>query len=108
MSDTIGYIIMTIICIVPIVLFYLMIRNHMVATFRYAIINLSYVWSVNSKLHTPNEWAFYWFYEKLPSHEKMMFSFKKLKLKNWATQEQLDKLLTDPKTKELAEELKLL
>jgi hypothetical protein len=44
----------------------------------------------------------------MTSHEGMMFSFKRLKLKNWCTQEQLDKLLSDPEAKEIAEKYKLL
>ena len=90
------------------VLVYLMIRNNLVGRFRLKLIDIAHTWSVNCGSHKQSDWAFYWFLDQIASHEKMLFSFKRLKLKNWCTQEQLDKLLADPEVKQKAEELKVL
>jgi len=94
--------------ILPWCLVCLMIRNILVSNFRQKIINLSFIWSCNCDSILYEELAFSWFYASLPSYEKMMFSFKPLKLKNWCTQEQLDKLLADEETKQKAIEFGLI
>lgn len=108
MNNIIWSVVFLVLSILPWALVYLMIRNSLVGKFRIRLIDLSYIWSRNCDSNKQEDWAFSWFYESLPYHEKMMFSFKPLKLKNWCTQEQLDKLLADEETKQKAIEFGLI
>ncbi len=108
MNELLSWIVFIFISVTPFGFFYLMVRNHLVGRFRLKLIHICSIWSANCGSYIRSDWAFYWFFDEIASHEKMLFSFKRLKLTNWCTQEQLDKLLADPEVKQRAEELNVL
>lgn len=83
-------------CLVAIIYsFWMLRRNTKVAAFRLQINDLCYRWSsdrVPQMARGEETSAYYWLWAKMPSYEKMLFSIKPLKLKNWLTEEQLKKL----------------
>lgn len=75
-----------------IILFPIMLyRNSRVANFRQHIIDLCYGWNVANIEGDEN--AYEWFLEAIPSYDKMLYSFKRLTLSNWASDELINKLL---------------
>ena len=66
-----------------------LIRNNQVLKFRMEMIDIVSEWTQNNGY---KDSALNWFYRELPSYNKMMLSFKKLTLENWATEDQIKKL----------------
>lgn len=65
-------------------------RKHKVVKFRIHLINLCYQKdNINNSLK-PNLWTD--LEKKIPSQDKMIFSFKKLTLENWLTLEDIKKI----------------
>lgn len=87
------------------VLIYGLFRIPHVHKFRLAVIDLCYIWTVNHMDECgldQEKWAFFWCFKKMPEMENMVFSFKRMKLESWLSQADIDKLLSDPETKEAA------
>lgn len=77
---------------VILVCFYFLIKNNFVYSFRLYVLNLSYnlnVKKIKKGLYQKN----HDYYNKLPPYESMLFSFKRLKLESYFTQEEIKELL---------------
>ena len=68
-----------------------LIRNNQVHDFRRKMLDIADKWT---RKNDYKDSALDWFYDKLPSYNSMMLSFKKLTLENWATKDQIKKLNT--------------
>jgi len=65
-------------------------RKHKVVEFRIYLINLCYQKDKMNNSLNPNLWND--LQKKIPSQDKMIFSFKKLTLENWLTPEDIKKI----------------
>lgn len=74
-------------------LIYVLFRNLRVLKFRLWINQLQYDWSVRHVKDNDYESAYKWFNFSQISYNKMVFSFKPLKLEKWYKKELIDKLL---------------
>ena len=82
---------------------YGLVRLPHVHRFRIRVLDLCYIYSYNNIDEygkDPKNSAFEWCFEKMAKMVTMIFSFKKLKLESWVDKDVLDKLLSDPDTKE--------
>lgn len=70
---------------------YFLCRSQKVSKFRRKIKNLSFNWSIE---HLEEDSAFNWFFNKMPSYEKMLFSVKPLKLKTYFTEEEIKRIMS--------------
>lgn len=70
---------------------YIFARNFQVGKFRSKIINLCYEHNLRHILS--NDSAYVWFYDKV-SYNKMLYSFKPLKLEYWWTKEEIERLMS--------------
>ena len=87
------------ILLIPIILLILSIygffRNFRVLKFRTTLINMTGDWCrrhIDDLVKETEVSAFEWFFPKLPSYAQMMFSFRPLKLEEWASEEDIKKL----------------
>lgn len=77
-------------------LIYLGIRNHKVLNFRLHLIRLQYEWSERYMTEIgleQEEFAHIWFNYGKVSYDKMLYSFKPLKIEVWYDKKLVDKLL---------------
>lgn len=73
--------------------FYLGYRNEKVYKFRTMISDKYIGPKAMQEIDNGKDWQWtHEIYDKLPSYDKMMFSFKPLKVENWISKEDLEKL----------------
>lgn len=87
-------IIMIIFLILPIPIF--SYRNIKVLKFRLNLNHLCYEYSIKN-LNQGGQIGWKKFWSKLPSYNKMVFSFKKIRLETYFTKEEIDELMLKPK-----------
>lgn len=75
------------------VCFYFLIRNNKVLEFSYEIIELCHQYNLRRINEDVFEYesAYRWFLDKY-SYDQLLYSFMPLKLENWYTKEEIDKL----------------
>jgi hypothetical protein len=75
---------------------FVLFRNKKVYTFRLKLIDMCGNYNMRHiddyKINTDTD-AFTWLYRKLPSYNKMLFSFKSLKIESYITEEHYEKLI---------------
>ena len=86
-------IILSIWIIVIVYLFYILIRNYFVCEFRKKVNNLAYEYNMR---HITNRKKDGWelSYDKLPSYDSMLHSFKRLRLESYFDQKTINELLS--------------
>ncbi len=70
---------------------YLAKRNHQTRQLRLLILELCYEYDIK---HFPVEHAHLWCYDKLPSYNRMVYSFKPLEIEHWVPIDQIEKLVS--------------
>ena len=68
---------------------WILIRNGNVLKFRLNLIDRHFVWMIKNKFEGEGITEFM---KRIPSYNKMLFSFKKLKLENWLLIQDLNNL----------------
>jgi hypothetical protein len=69
-------------------------RNQRTADFLHHVNDLCYAYGKRNISSPGFVSAYDWFYDALPHYSKILYSFKPLKLESFATQDQINKLLS--------------